>query len=57
MLDRLDLICVCLTACVGGELFDRIVQRGNYSEQDASRICRVIVEALASVHSTNILHR
>lgn len=41
----------------GGELFDRIVARGHYSEQDASKLIRVIVEALQAIHSVGILHR
>ena len=42
---------------LGGELFDRIVKRGNYSEQDASHLTRVIVGALHALHGIGILHR
>ncbi len=41
----------------GGELFDRIVERGHYSEADASRLIRNVVDAIAYLHSKNIVHR
>lgn len=41
----------------GGELFDRIVERGCFSEQDAARIIRDIVDALAYLHGKGICHR
>jgi len=41
----------------GGELFDLIVERGHFSETDASKLIRKVVEALAYLHSKNIVHR
>jgi len=41
----------------GGELFDHIVNRGNYSERDAAFVVRQIIEAVAYLHSHNIAHR
>jgi len=41
----------------GGELFDHIVNRGNYSERDAVFVVRQIIEAVAYLHSHNIVHR
>jgi len=43
--------------CVGGELFDRICERGSYYEQDAAHIVRTIVEAVVYLHAQNIVHR
>jgi len=41
----------------GGELFDRIVDEGNFTERDASRIVRQMVEAIQYLHGLNIVHR
>ncbi|CAO1625937.1 unnamed protein product [Sympodiomycopsis kandeliae] len=43
--------------CVGGELFDRICERGSYYEQDAARIVRTITEAVGYLHDQGIVHR
>ncbi|EDQ90863.1 uncharacterized protein MONBRDRAFT_23949 [Monosiga brevicollis MX1] len=42
---------------VGGELFDRIVDRGSYSEQDAAGIMRQLLSALQYLHEQQIVHR
>ncbi|CAM4624628.1 unnamed protein product [Lepidochelys kempii] len=34
----------------GGELFDRIVERGHYTERDASRLVRQVLGALSYLH-------
>jgi len=41
----------------GGELFDQIVDRGNYSEADAAAVIRQVLEATAFMHSKGIAHR
>jgi len=41
----------------GGELFDHIIGRGNYSENDAAFVVRQIIEAVAYLHSKGIAHR
>eukprot|EP00050_Salpingoeca_kvevrii_P009109 m.307196 g.307196 ORF g.307196 m.307196 type:complete len:366 (+) comp19807_c0_seq1:2-1099(+) len=41
----------------GGELFDDIVRREQYSEDDASRCIQMVLEALQHCHSRGILHR
>ena len=41
----------------GGELFDRILARGTYSELDAARMVSQITDALQYIHSMNIVHR
>ncbi|XP_046840774.1 calcium/calmodulin-dependent protein kinase type 1-like isoform X2 [Xenia sp. Carnegie-2017] len=41
----------------GGELFDRIVERGSYTEKDASDALRCILEACAYLHELGIVHR
>jgi len=41
----------------GKELFDKIVERGQYSEADASHIVRQIVSAVDYLHGQGIAHR
>lgn len=41
----------------GGELFDRIVEKGSYSEEDAKTLVRKIVSAIEYLHDMNIAHR
>ncbi|KAL6900689.1 hypothetical protein ACP4OV_005365 [Aristida adscensionis] len=43
--------------CAGGELFDRIVTRGHYSERAAANIFRTIVEVVQLCHSNGVIHR
>lgn len=41
----------------GKELFDRIIQRGTYTEEEARNSCRCILEALAYMHERRMTHR
>jgi calcium/calmodulin-dependent protein kinase I len=41
----------------GGELFDKIVQKGQYSEKDASAMVKKILGAVDYLHQNNIAHR
>ena len=41
----------------GKELFDKIVERGQYSEKDTARIIHQIVSAVAYLHENDIAHR
>jgi len=41
----------------GGELFDRIVEKGHFSEKSAASIIRQITNSLDYLHSNNIVHR
>ncbi|KAJ1404999.1 Serine/threonine-protein kinase, active site [Sesbania bispinosa] len=43
--------------CEGGELFDRIVQKGHYSERQAAKLIKTIVEVVESCHSLGVMHR
>uniref|UniRef100_A0AAY4BRV1 Protein kinase domain-containing protein n=1 Tax=Denticeps clupeoides TaxID=299321 RepID=A0AAY4BRV1_9TELE len=41
----------------GGELFDRIVERGFYTEQDASTLIKQVLNAVNYLHTLGIVHR
>lgn len=41
----------------GGELFDRIVAKGSYSEREASAVIKSIAAALQYLHTNSIVHR
>ncbi|CEP11972.1 hypothetical protein [Parasitella parasitica] len=43
--------------CTGGELFQRIVERGTYTEATAADLVRQMLEGLAYLHSQDIVHR
>ncbi|XP_041092916.1 caM kinase-like vesicle-associated protein isoform X2 [Polyodon spathula] len=41
----------------GGDVFDWILDQGNYTERDASQVIKQVLEAVAYLHSLNIVHR
>ncbi|XP_041912304.1 calcium/calmodulin-dependent protein kinase type IV isoform X2 [Alosa sapidissima] len=50
-------ISLILELVTGGELFDRIVERGYYSERDAAHVIKQILEAVAYLHKNGVVHR
>ncbi|XP_042420898.1 calcium-dependent protein kinase 2-like isoform X2 [Zingiber officinale] len=43
--------------CAGGELFDRIIAKGHYSERAAAAMCRAIVNVVNICHFMGVMHR
>lgn len=54
-----DPVCIHLVMelCEGGELFDRIVQKGHYSEREAAKLTKIIVGFVEACHSLGVMHR
>ncbi|KAL8210487.1 hypothetical protein R6Q57_004924 [Mikania cordata] len=43
--------------CGGGELFERIAQKGHFSEQKAADLVRTIASVIEACHSLGVMHR
>uniref|UniRef100_A0A6N2M0E5 non-specific serine/threonine protein kinase n=1 Tax=Salix viminalis TaxID=40686 RepID=A0A6N2M0E5_SALVM len=48
---------VVMELCAGGELFDRIIKRGHYTERKAADLTRTIVGVVEACHSLGVMHR
>jgi calcium-dependent protein kinase len=52
-----DAVHLAMELATGGELFDRIVKRGHYTERDAAAAARTIVGIVQHCHSMGVIHR
>ncbi|KAL5781080.1 hypothetical protein ACOSP7_006109 [Xanthoceras sorbifolium] len=52
-----EAIYLVMELCEGGELFDRIVARGHYTERAAARVARTILEIVKVCHDNGVIHR
>ncbi|KAG6386376.1 hypothetical protein SASPL_155275 [Salvia splendens] len=48
---------IVMELCNGGELFDRIIQRGHYTEQKAAELTKIVVGVVEACHSLGVMHR
>ncbi|GER44819.1 calcium-dependent protein kinase [Striga asiatica] len=48
---------VVMELCAGGELFERIVKRGHYTEKKAAELARTVVGVIETCHSLGVMHR
>lgn len=48
---------VVMELCAGGELFDRIIKKGHYTERKAAQLARTIVGFVETCHSLGVMHR
>lgn len=52
-----DYVHISMELCEGGELFDSIVEAGNFSEKKAATIFRKMVEVVNHCHELGVMHR
>lgn len=52
-----DAVHIVMELCEGGELFDRIVARGHYTERAAAAVMKTIVEVVQNCHKHGVMHR
>jgi serine/threonine protein kinase len=50
-------MCIVMELCRGGELFDRIVSKEKYDENDARHIVIRILQGVKYLHDHGIVHR
>ncbi|MBA0861846.1 hypothetical protein Goshw_001747 [Gossypium schwendimanii] len=48
---------IVMELCSGGELFDRIIERGHYTERKAAALTKIIVGVVEACHSLGVMHR
>ncbi|XP_019163925.1 PREDICTED: calcium-dependent protein kinase 7-like [Ipomoea nil] len=48
---------IVMELCEGGELFDRIVAKGHYTERAAAVVLKTIVEVVQMCHRNGVMHR
>lgn len=52
-----EAVYLIMELCQGGELFDRIVARGHYTERAAAEVTKTIVEVVQMCHKEGVMHR
>ncbi|XP_014670876.1 PREDICTED: serine/threonine-protein kinase H1 homolog [Priapulus caudatus] len=52
-----DRIYMVMELATGGELFDRIVAKGSFTERDATRVLQMVLDGVRYLHSLGITHR
>jgi len=57
LFDTPDKLYLVMELVTGGELFDKIVEKGSYTEKEASELVRKIVSAVDYLHNLGIVHR
>ncbi|KAK7257868.1 hypothetical protein RIF29_32159 [Crotalaria pallida] len=52
-----DAVYLVMELCEGGELFDRIVAKGHYTERAAANVTKTILEVCKVCHDNGVIHR
>lgn len=48
---------IVMELCTGGELFERIIKKGHYSERQAAELTMTIAKVIEACHSLGVIHR
>lgn len=57
VLEDSENIYIVMELCEGGDLFDRLKVRRQFSEANAAKVCLAVVDALEHCHNMGIIHR
>jgi len=57
LFDTPEKLYLVMELVTGGELFDKIVEKGSYTEAEASQLVKKIVSAVDYLHGIDIVHR
>lgn len=52
-----DKVYMVMELATGGELFDRIITKGNFTEKDATKVLHMVLEGVKYLHALGITHR
>jgi len=55
--DDANMVYIVLDLVTGGELFEKVIKKGHFSERDASVLVRQILEAVEYLHNQGVAHR
>jgi protein serine kinase H len=55
--EGVDKLYMVVELATGGELFERIVTRGTYTEHDAVHVLKMLLDGAGYLHSLGIAHR
>ena len=51
-----EAVYIVMELASGGELFQQLLQEGSYTEKDASRLVRQMLQGLAYLHDQDVSH-
>ncbi|KAJ7566523.1 hypothetical protein O6H91_02G107000 [Diphasiastrum complanatum] len=52
-----DFVHLVMELCAGGELFDRIIEKRAFSEEEAARVVKTLMEVVQYCHGHGVMHR
>jgi len=55
--DTEEVVHIVMDELCGGELFDRLLERGRFREEEAARVAIQLLQSVSYLHSQNVMHR